>query len=622
MNEIKHVHHSYIWLGALRHVGIIFFAVFIGLSSSIGSIIAGLSEIGSGHSALTVYLIPILIGVVIFLILLVYGIVVGMLALSYKYLYYEITPDEFDLYSGILFKKRVHIPYTKIQSIDIKATLIQRIFGVCNLSIDTAGGASNKAVLVPYLQRTAAENLRGELYANKEKAEFASGAYQAASYRADAHPSEGSLYEGYPVESHQAEPLLHMDPRAAERTTTNNGNILDIGDEAWRDARGIFAGGPQAFEQISFETRLSNKELFLTGLSNNTSFVVAILIVIGVIAQVLSGVTDLFPESGDFIFDTLEAQAIGMGVEYAAIFFSLVIIVVAIGVWAIGTISACLNYGGFTARRYKDRITVERGLLQHVSQSVSIDRIQSVTITQTLIRKLIGYCEIRIGKVDAADDYESSRSKGQQDRGYVIIHPFVKRRDAQTIIDGLVPEFSDIPTDLKPLPKVALRRSIIRMSLLYGGAIWIALVGIICQSTLGFVTTFMDISLLDAEDLDILFMLNYAAIAFYSLAIVVFLIDIFKAILWYKASRLGVNRRFMTVINGGYTEVKTTLPKNKIQFGSVKTNPLQRHAKTATVLACTAAGIGGTDTTLIDVDENEAADWLEWLEPKTQMIER
>ena len=41
--------------------------------------------------------------------------IVGLTALiqtlSYKHLYYELGPDEFNLYSGIFNKKRVHVPY-------------------------------------------------------------------------------------------------------------------------------------------------------------------------------------------------------------------------------------------------------------------------------------------------------------------------------------------------------------------------------------------------------------------------------------------------------------------------------------------------------------------------------
>lgn len=53
----------------------------------------------------------------------------------------------------------------------------------------------------------------------------------------------------------------------------------------------------------------------------------------------------------------------------------------------------------------------------------------------------------------------------------------------------------------------------------------------------------------------------------------------------------------------------------KIQFGCTKSNPLQRRAGTDTLLATTAAGSGGTTTTLIDASHADAMAWLDWLKP-------
>ena len=57
------------------------------------------------------------------------------------------------------------MPYKRVQSVDMRAGLLQRIVGVCTLEIDTAGGSSNKAILVPYLTKSDAEALRAELLA-------------------------------------------------------------------------------------------------------------------------------------------------------------------------------------------------------------------------------------------------------------------------------------------------------------------------------------------------------------------------------------------------------------------------------------------------------------------------
>ena len=77
----------------------------------------------------------------------------------------------------------------------------------------------------------------------------------------------------------------------------------------------------------------------------------------------------------------------------------------------------------------------------------------------------------------------------------------------------------------------------------------------------------------------------------------------------------------MQVENGGLGSVSVCLPREKIQFGFSKSNPLQRRAKVATITARTAAGLQGTSTRLIDACEEDAAAWLAWLVPGGNVIE-
>ena len=102
-------------------------------------------------------LLMLVIGAIVLGLVLIIGLVALFQWLSYKHLYYIMGPEEFNLYSGIFNKKRVHVPYQRIQSVDQRASLLQRVFGVCTVSIDTAGGSNNKAVQVPYVQKSQAE---------------------------------------------------------------------------------------------------------------------------------------------------------------------------------------------------------------------------------------------------------------------------------------------------------------------------------------------------------------------------------------------------------------------------------------------------------------------------------
>ena len=91
---------------------------------------------------------------------------------------------------------------------------------------------------------------------------------------------------------------------------------------------------------------------------------------------------------------------------------------------------------------------------------------------------------------------------------------------------------------------------------------------------------------LDSEDLFLLSIgWNVIVVGGYALAAILFVIDV------------------------------VSFPRQKIQFGCTKSNPLQRRAGTDTLLATTAAGSGGTTTTLIDASHADAMAWLDWLKP-------
>lgn len=588
--ERQHVHSSYIWLGSLRAVGLV---IVVLLVSSISSVISLLELLTEGAASAIGLLVAgaLLVGGVVAL----FGIVVLIHFLAYRHLWYEVGPEEFSLYSGILSKKRVHVPYQRIQSVDQRASLLQRVFGVCNVSIDTAGGASNKAVLVPYLTKHQADMLRTELFARKQGALGVAGAPAPAA----------------------AAPTAPTAPIGSDAAAAEGGNVLDAGTAVW-DAMGHGAFAGQAVDEgaVSYEYGLTNKELVFTGLSNNTAFVVAILVVLGAVLQMVSLVGDLVPEADDMMgsaFDSLAASAAAGPLVALAIGG---IIAIAVVVWLVSIVGACISYGGFRARRRGDRIEVERGLLQHQIQGVSIGRVQSVVVKQSLVRRIMGYCEVSLGKIDAATgDEAKQKQNGLAEQG-LIVHPFVKVDHVPDILAGLVPELADRPMGLEGLPKVALRRGIIRRVVLQGGGFWMAVSVAVLQVVLNAFAGSPELSA-DPEFVWVVGMLNMLAVALYCLCVVLAVLDAIGAVMWQRASGFAVSRRFMTVVNGGLSTETVTFPRQKIQYGYAKTNPFQRRAGTATINARTAAGVGGTTVRLIDVSAEAADGWLEWLKPRT-----
>ena len=591
---VRHkAHHSYVWLGSIRavimFVGIAFVA---SLSSLVGFVAEDLSDPGG------VFVFLVVTGIIIGCIALAAACIVVYQVVSYKYLYFTLGSDEFSLYRGIISKKRVHVPYRRIQSVDQRASLLQRLFGVCTVLVDTAGGSANKAVTIPYLTKQQAEWLRAELFARKRGA-LAGTSSQMAFGQATAPDS--------PVAAR---------PRAAE------GNVLDAGAAVWSEFGGVFGGAELDTGYVSYEYGLSNKELLLAGLSGNTSFFIAIAGVIGAVSQIVPVLIGMFPRAGEDMVESVAAQMAGGFAGSFIAMIALAVLAAALVLWLVSALGTCISYGGFKARRRGSRIEVERGLLQHVFQGVDVERVQSVTIEQTLIRRLMGYCRIVVGKIDAASDGdEAAQSPVSQG---VVVHPFVKMSRVPEILAGLVPEYADVPRQALPVAPVALRRALLRRCLWMGAGFYLALGTAACQVGMALAGTSALASAFGILPSDVAALRLAADVVFaimYALALIIIVIDAVGAVLWSRESSFAYNERFMQVTNGGLTRTSVSFPRKKIQFGDVRTNPLQRAAGTATVEARIAAGVGGTTLSLIDAREDDAGRWLAWLKPGGNVVE-
>ena len=641
--EHHQVHHSYIWLGSLRVFGIVVAAVVISQIASIASVIGSLSE-GVGDDLLGAL---IAVGVTVAaLVVLAVAIVVYQLV-SYKHLYFTLGPREFTLYQGVLNKKRTHVPYQRVQSIDQNASLLQRIFGVCTVSIDTAGGSSNKAVQVPYITRQEAEWLRRELFGRKRllaqgvedtsaamaqlTASFAAASAGTAPATAAAAPG-ASAYAGASAPaapqpasaSAPGAPAAFSAPAApATASPAPAGNILDVGDDLWREFGGVFAGADLDTGTVSYEYGLTNKELVLAGLSNNTAFVLVILGIIGVFTQVGDVVFGLFPGTEDQVIGGIAAQAAHPFDGGFIIWFILAFVVAAAVLWVLSGISSCINYGGFAARRRESRIEVEHGLLKHTFQGIDIDRVQSVIIKQGFVRRCIGYCEISLGKIDAASS-DGDEQQAQSLKQGVVIHPFVKLDRVPEILAGIIPEYSDVPREARPLPPCALRRALIRRCLWQGDGFWLAVFVALVQIGFNLMGPFsimhvFDISLGQADQ--VLGIVNTGALVLYAVAVALLVLNVVGTVLWYRESSFAFNRRFMQITSGGFSRETTSFPRQKIQYAFTSTNPFQRAARVTTISARTAAGVGGHTVKLRDVREEDADAWLAWVKPRGNMQE-
>ncbi len=645
-----HVHHTYIWLGSIRAVLSTIFAIAVVAFSTLAGAMA---ESDTLDAQLLSAVIPLLLVGFIVVAVLIAGVAVLFQWLSWKHLTYELGSDEFSLYSGIFNKKRMHIPYQRVQAVNQQAGLFHRLVGVCDIKIDTAGGAANDSVRLNYMRTAEAEALRSELFRRKKVllvggsiAEDGTATVGGITYySAGAVAAMGGSPQAMPLAAfgYVLQPLPNTSPGAGVTTAppmieasfapygasvSDKTNVLDMPDEVMQDVRGVFGGTEANIGRVSFETGLSNKELLLAGASGAGEGLG--LLLVGVVAAVAS-LTQLFQGNierwvDEFAVTAIEdgrgawmSDSVGLSSLVGVVAFQIILwALLAIAVlWFISALATVVRYGGFRLRRREGRVEVEAGLLSRSFHGVDVDRVQSVLIKQSPIRRLMGYCEVLLLKIDSGTPQSNNAQTQQLASRGVVIHPFVKVSNVSQIIGGVLPEFADLPEEVcKPAP-IALRRAIVRKSIIQSSLFWLAVFVVLAQIVM---EAAIQSAPLDDEVLVVFSVLRTAMFSYYGLFALAFIINVVNAVLWHRRSGLGYNRGFVSITNGGLGVTTTYMPRKKIQYAFLSTNPLQRKARVASVNVRTAAGVGGTTETLWDLSEEDAAAWMEWVRPRERHV--
>ncbi|NLG11115.1 MAG: PH domain-containing protein [Coriobacteriaceae bacterium] len=564
----------YIALSSFRILLGFLFALIVGY----GPIVAGLTKSGvSNIFSITVLFIALIV-------LLVAAVIIS-LTIYYKRFSWEITANDIHIHSGIIVKKQVHIPFSKVQSIDYTAPLLARLLGVVNLKIETAGGAINRGVEIPALKLNTAEAFKTEVF--KRKRENQNQSAQAQSGQAQSAQAQSTQFQ-------TAQALDSAQSSAHQQT----GNLYEQLSQTASDFRGMLAGSYEDSSPVDYQYGLSIKELLLSALANNKTWLMA-LILIGMLSQVgealsFIGISDRVEETAVWVWAELGIVAV-----IIATIFSLLLL------WLLSVVAALLSYGGFKASRRGGRIEVERGLLQRHYKGVALSRVQGVVITQGLVRKLMGFAEIKLEVVQSMDTSGGQQSDVMTQGSGLILHPFVRLSRVDEIIANMVPDLIACPqvTDYQRLPRRARRRSIIR---------WFAWPSLICIAA---------VAIFDLLLLPPIVSTGFTVISPYHapvLIAIVMALCLLAGIWWYKRAAYAYNSNILVIRQGIFGQKTTLLLRKKIQWAALRQNPLQRCSKLASISAVTAAGTSGTTTRLRDLNEDEASAYLDWVRPRNR----
>ena len=664
------LHHSYIWLSALRSLPYVLIALVVSIGPAAGSLIEDLGNVDASNMGL-----PIIFGATVLFLLILEGVIIGVAAIGYRYRWYEFGVSEFSSYWGIFNKNRSHIPYQRIQSVNEKMSLLQRIVGVCTVTVETAGGENNKALVIPYVEKSAAERIRREVFMRKSL--MASGltpqeadermqalvdhermqtegsfgvanasvgsngfsgavgtpgapippwelqaqqqaALQQAQQASQAMPQQVPLTA--PQQAQQTQQMSQGVPQQIQQGAFSQPqqavspatNVLDMPADVMDDMRGIFAHAEVDTGKVTCEFGLSNKELLLSALSSKTSFAFVLLGVISALATLLGGLVDARIISSSEAVYSAAWQAMSSSFGMLFLLFILGILLV---LWLISVGSSCLTYAGFRSRRRGNRIEVERGLITHVFSGMDVERIQSIHIHQSFFQRLLKCCSVAYGRVGAMEEDGSSHGTNSSEADRLVVHPFLPLSRVQEVIEGLTPEYRTLPQPTRHVDKKALRRALTRRVIWQGLGFWLLVVLVCTWAELGvFVSSELSQEFFPGMTLLQVMLLITGIVG--ALIVVIAVFEAINAVLWYRLAAMGWDRFGFTIVNGGFSTDSVTIPRTKIQAALIRTNPLQRHAKVASVVVNTAAGVGSTRHRLIDVSRGDAEEWLTWACPR------
>lgn len=472
---------------------------------------------------------------------------------------WELTDAGIMLRSGFVTSKQLQVPYEHIHTVNMSSNLVERVLGLMTLDLDTGAASSEgEATRIRGLQAGMAEALREELFRRKAVMLADQGLdARAAAADASAEADDGASPTA-PAPS----------PDACYTLTT---------------AQLVFAALTEA-------RVVAQAAAFL------------ILIVQGINLLQESALVNLSDVAGD-----IAVLPVALLVGAVALLLALALVVG----FAVSFVMSLIGFAGYRAERAGGRISVERGLLSRTSHTVALERIQSISIRQGIIRQLIGYAEVRasvVGAIGSSD--ETSTADG------VVLHPFIRLTEVDAFLASIAPDFSVVKTGrvcfdssseeleeigLVRLPRAAARRLAFRTAM-KSLALAVALAG---------AGVFLAHVLLAGESWSMVRLTIGALLVVMGVAVVARMI--LSAVLRYRDSRIGHDRARLVMVVGGVKRRTEVVLRARLQHATASASPFQRRVQVATFMTRTAAT---GDLVLRDVSAADADALLAWIRPR------
>lgn len=472
---------------------------------------------------------------------------------------WELTDAGIMLRSGLVTSKQLQVPYEHIHTVNMSSNLVERVLGLMTLDLDTGAASSEgEATRIRGLQAGIAEALREELFRRK------------AAVLAD---------QGLDARTADADASAEADDEASPTAPAPS-----------PDACYTLTTAQLVFAALTEARVVAQAVAFL------------ILIVQGINLLQESALVNLSDVAGD-----IAVLPVVLLVGAVALLLALALVVG----FAVSFVMSLIGFAGYRAERAGGRISVERGLLSRTSHTVALERIQSISIRQGIIRQLIGYAEVRasvVGAIGSSD--ETSTADG------VVLHPFIRLTEVDAFLASIAPDFSVVKTGrvcfdssseeleeigLVRLPRAAARRLAFRT----------AMKSLALAVALASAGVFLAHVLLAGESWSMVRLTIGALLVVMGVAVVARMI--LSAVLRYRDSRIGHDRARLVMVVGGVKRRTEVVLRARLQHATASASPFQRRVQVATFMTRTAAT---GDLVLRDVSAADADALLVWIRPR------
>jgi len=351
-------------------------------------------------------------GAAILVVLIIYQV------LTWAFYTYRYEAGYLHVKSGIIFKKERSIKRERVQTVNIRTGIVQRLLGLASLQVETAGGGEESELSLTAVTLEEAYKIKRSL----ERPEDLSSAEQAESVENDWSADES---------------VAESDKNTAAASSKTFSGIAE--EIAWRVA-GTTTGAENSDLEEGEIYRIRIPELFLAGATSG-----GFLVLFSVIGVIFSQVIPFIPETfWDYLLEQVTSTAAGTVV--------LVVLFLLLLSWLISSVAYMVQYANFTLWRRGDRLQVSWGLIEQKQLALNLNRLQALVIHEGVLRQPFGRCSL-LAEVAGG---------GSKEQNYVtLLFPLLRSGELSGFLTSILPEYQ-LPSSMVSLPRRACRRYIFR----------------------------------------------------------------------------------------------------------------------------------------------------------------